>query len=179
MFGNVIRNQPNSTECDFPLYFPYFGEITGYNIFASIWEKFAWNRYKKLYHVMSMMIWIANNCTTKCSIFFVQIKRIWVKKLCENERCFVGDLSHNPTQALFTTRKSSCVNARDTDRHVANLWGGGIYLGWGVPTLARRCLPWLGVPTLTGDYLPWPGVPPPSMWTDWKHYLPPSFGCGW
>ena len=20
--------------------------------------------------------------------------------------------------------------------------------------------------------------PPPQMWTDWKHYLPPSFGCG-
>ena len=22
------------------------------------------------------------------------------------------------------------------------------------------------------------GTPPPQMWTDWKHYLPPSFGCG-
>ena len=22
------------------------------------------------------------------------------------------------------------------------------------------------------------GYPPPQVWTDWKHYLPPSFGCG-
>ena len=36
--------------------------------------------------------------------------------------------------------------------------GGGTYLGWGVPTLARGYLPWPGVPTLGGGYLPWPGV---------------------
>ena len=39
---------------------------------------------------------------------------------------------------------------------------GGTYLGWGVPTL--------------GDPTPCRGTP--LVWTDWKHYLPLSFGCG-
>ena len=73
---------------------------------------------------------------------------------------------------------------------------GGTYLGWegtylgippilsrpGVPTLARG-IPTLGYPPsgpgqVTPSHLDLAGVPPPPVWTDWKHYLPPSFGCG-
>ena len=67
-------------------------------------------------------------------------------------------------------------------------WGGGTYLGraggyppWpgGVPTLAGGYLPWPGgtPPCPVGTHLGWDGVPP-QVWTDWKHYIPPSFGCG-
>ena len=78
---------------------------------------------------------------------------------------------------------------------VPTLAGGGTYLGQGVPSLARGYPPWPGgVPTLAGGVPtlagvkgtpPWPGVPTfagmgypsPHVWTDWKHYLPPSFEC--
>ena len=48
--------------------------------------------------------------------------------------------------------------------------GGSRYLGrgWGR---------YLGVP-LSPSLWPCWGTPPSPVWTDWKHYLPPSFGCG-
>ena len=53
------------------------------------------------------------------------------------------------------------VLLRERKRHAAHRVAspsGGTYLGWGVPTLARGCLPWLGVLTLARAYLPWLGI---------------------
>ena len=49
-------------------------------------------------------------------------------------------------------------------------WLGGTYLGWGVSILAMG---W-GIPTPARKYLPWASLvpPPPRVWTDWKHNLP-------
>ena len=76
---------------------------------------------------------------------------------------------------------------------------GAPWHGYPCPDLARRVpwagTPWLGYlphPDLAGGYPRWvppwlgyspcldlAGVPPPlQVWTDWKHYLPSSFGCG-
>ena len=62
-------------------------------------------------------------------------------------------------------------------------------LGWGTPphpdlgwsTLQSR--PGMGYPPSTGwdtchPDLGW-GTLSPLVWTDWKYYLPSSFGCGW
>ena len=64
------------------------------------------------------------------------------------------------------TSKSSCGKPQEAYRPLHNLskhilsqgggvptLGGGTYLGWGVPILARE------VNTLAGGYLPWQGVP--------------------
>ena len=78
---------------------------------------------------------------------------------------------------------------RHTARHAASHRGGGTYLGQGDTYLGWGYLPWLwGTPPWLGGYPPWPkgevptlaggGVHPPQVWPDWKHYLPPSFGCG-
>ena len=46
------------------------------------------------------------------------------------------------------------------------------WMGYPLPPLWT----WLGYPPIWT----WPWYPPPlpKVWTDWKHYLPSSFGCG-
>ena len=46
---------------------------------------------------------------------------------------------------------SVCLSVHTPRVPIPTLAGGGTYLGWRVPTLAR------GVPTSAGRYLPWPG----------------------
>ena len=112
------------------------------------------------------------------------VQQIQYVTICLN----VSNISHK--KVLLRERK------RHTSRRVASpggstylgrggggylLWLGGTYLGWGVPTLARRVptlaggtypgqgyLPWPGVPTLAGEYLPWLGWGTPSYYV-----------CGW
>ena len=78
---------------------------------------------------------------------------------------------------------------RHTDRRVASPWrgGAGTYLGRGeghipcpgegIPTFARGQRGYLPWPEGRGTYRGRDGVPP-QLWTDWNHYLPPSFGSG-
>ena len=84
--------------------------------------------------------------------------------------------------------------ARGVPRQVPPGWGTPpSWPGQGVPRVGT---PWLGYPhpqsrpghggTPGGHPLGWGtplsgpgrGTPPPQVWTNWKHYLPSSFGCG-
>ena len=109
-------------------------------------------------------------------------------------------LSWKKGQRNMPTRKSSCVNARGLPLTPHNhpdpvrwLEGKGRVGGVPLSYLGERegevpCLGWCRGDLEGGErregYLSYPGVLPTSsspLWTDrhmWKHYLPPSFGCG-
>ena len=80
------------------------------------------------------------------------------------------------SRQYYSTRKSSCVNARGIPPPASQvlavllcLWGGGgEYLYWiGGPTLDGGYPPWMGryLPWMEGNYLEWGYLP-------WMGYLP-------